>query len=202
MSEPERGSDTFQAYSRPSISVSWVKWITSHPHVRERSRRAPTCNRVRDGEYPDTVEKRAATFIKRREGEGSLLWGVMATERRKGYLFFVIFICFFSFSLPSFISGAHHQQELDRIASLPGQPSVNFSQFSGYVKVNQQHGRSLFYWLTEASIDPATKPLILWLNGGYLSLSLSLYWLLYLYLLYLIFIDTKIMPNTYNCERK
>ncbi|RWR91217.1 serine carboxypeptidase 24 [Cinnamomum micranthum f. kanehirae] len=90
----------------------------------------------------------------------------MATERKKGYLFFVIVIYFFSFSLPSFISGAPHQQELDRIESLPGQPTVNFSQFSGYVKVNQKHGRSLFYWLTEASIDPATKPLILWLNGG------------------------------------
>lgn len=58
------------------------------------------------------------------------------------------------------------QQELDRITSLPGQPPVTFSQFSGYVTVNKEHGRALFYWLTEATIDPLNKPLVLWLNGG------------------------------------
>ncbi|TXG60735.1 hypothetical protein EZV62_012098 [Acer yangbiense] len=38
------------------------------------------------------------------------------------------------------------EQELDRITALPGQPPVTFSQFSGYVTVNQKHGRALFYW--------------------------------------------------------
>ncbi|XP_022965164.1 serine carboxypeptidase 24-like [Cucurbita maxima] len=58
------------------------------------------------------------------------------------------------------------EHEHDRITSLPGQPPVAFSQYSGYVTVNQQHGRSLFYWLTEATSLPEKKPLILWLNGG------------------------------------
>ena len=54
----------------------------------------------------------------------------------------------------------------DRVEALPGQPPVAFAQFSGYVTVNQERGRALFYWLTEADGDAATKPLVLWLNGG------------------------------------
>ncbi|XP_071698767.1 serine carboxypeptidase II-2-like isoform X2 [Rutidosis leptorrhynchoides] len=59
------------------------------------------------------------------------------------------------------------EQELDRVANLPGQNfNVDFAQYAGYVTVNQENGRALFYWLTEASEDPASKPLVLWLNGG------------------------------------
>ncbi|KAK6126971.1 hypothetical protein DH2020_039282 [Rehmannia glutinosa] len=57
-------------------------------------------------------------------------------------------------------------QESDRISALPGQPPVKFSQFSGYVTVNEKEGRALFYWLTEATNNAHTKPLVLWLNGG------------------------------------
>ncbi|KAL3649753.1 hypothetical protein CASFOL_006156 [Castilleja foliolosa] len=59
------------------------------------------------------------------------------------------------------------QQERDRIIKLPGQPSnVTFSQYSGYVTVDQRAGRALFYWLVEATKKPESKPLVLWLNGG------------------------------------
>ncbi|KAH6838191.1 serine carboxypeptidase-like 28 [Perilla frutescens var. hirtella] len=59
------------------------------------------------------------------------------------------------------------QQQIDRIVKLPGQPSnVKFSQYSGYVTVNNNPGRALFYWLLEASTKPESKPLVLWLNGG------------------------------------
>ncbi|GJM87115.1 hypothetical protein PR202_ga03039 [Eleusine coracana subsp. coracana] len=54
----------------------------------------------------------------------------------------------------------------DRIEALPGQPPVAFAQYSGYVTVNQERGRALFYWLMEAAGDAARKPLVLWLNGG------------------------------------
>ncbi|KAL1532191.1 Serine carboxypeptidase-like 27 [Salvia divinorum] len=60
-------------------------------------------------------------------------------------------------------------QENDRITYLPGQPqNVGFNQYSGYVTVNEQNGRALFYWLTEAPKDrsPDSRPLVLWLNGG------------------------------------
>ncbi|KAI4335540.1 hypothetical protein L6164_014178 [Bauhinia variegata] len=76
------------------------------------------------------------------------------------------------FSFSSFVvlseSAVHvpKEQELDRISELPGQPRVSFSQFSGYVTVNEPHGRALFYWFTEATTSPHNKPLVLWLNGG------------------------------------
>lgn len=55
----------------------------------------------------------------------------------------------------------------DRIGALPGQPNVAFEMYSGYVIVDETAGRALFYWLLEAAAgDPATAPLVLWLNGG------------------------------------
>ncbi|KAF6162478.1 hypothetical protein GIB67_026316 [Kingdonia uniflora] len=63
-------------------------------------------------------------------------------------------------------AAAPNQKTLDRISELPGQPPVSFSQYSGYVTVNKQQGRALFYWLTEAVSQPENKPLVLWLNGG------------------------------------
>ncbi|CAN6196224.1 unnamed protein product [Urochloa humidicola] len=58
-------------------------------------------------------------------------------------------------------------KEADRVLGLPGQPPrVNFRQYSGYVTVNPEHGRELFYYFVESPYDPESKPLILWLNGG------------------------------------
>ena len=52
----------------------------------------------------------------------------------------------------------------DLITSLPG---YSFSQpmYSGYVNVNVSHGRNLFYWFVESSVNPDTAPLVLWTNG-------------------------------------
>ncbi|CAH9144531.1 unnamed protein product, partial [Cuscuta epithymum] len=97
---------------------------------------------------------------------------VMASKSppRSNSIILIYFPCF-CFLLCFFSAGAvpislTKQQELDRIAALPGQPPVTFSQFSGYVTVNENHGRALFYWLTEATRNPEKKPLVLWLNGG------------------------------------
>ncbi|KAK4375487.1 hypothetical protein RND71_006164 [Anisodus tanguticus] len=54
----------------------------------------------------------------------------------------------------------------DKIILLPGQPAVGFQQFSGYVTVDDKKQRALFYYFVEAETDPASKPLVLWLNGG------------------------------------
>ncbi|EOY22611.1 hypothetical protein QUC31_007830 [Theobroma cacao] len=54
----------------------------------------------------------------------------------------------------------------DKIVRLPGQPRVGFQQFSGYVTVDEKKHKVLFYYFVEAEIDPASKPLVLWLNGG------------------------------------
>ncbi|XP_078434000.1 serine carboxypeptidase-like 45 [Wolffia australiana] len=54
----------------------------------------------------------------------------------------------------------------DLISELPGQPSVGFRQFSGYIPVDDKNERALFYYFVEAEADPLSKPLVLWLNGG------------------------------------
>ncbi|KAF9604524.1 hypothetical protein IFM89_007645 [Coptis chinensis] len=54
----------------------------------------------------------------------------------------------------------------DKITVLPGQPHVSFQQYSGYVTIDVKKKRSLFYYFVEAEMDPASKPLVLWLNGG------------------------------------
>lgn len=60
----------------------------------------------------------------------------------------------------------------DTVFQLPGQPLVSFQQYSGYVTVDEKNQRALFYYFVEAEIDPASKPLVLWLNGGLSNLSL------------------------------
>ncbi|CAO2817845.1 unnamed protein product [Amaranthus hypochondriacus] len=78
----------------------------------------------------------------------------------------MIFRCLFLWVLGCFC-GAFANQEKDRIKWLPGQPqNVNFAQYSGYITVDKQAGKALFYWLTESPSDPDSKPLLLWLNGG------------------------------------
>ncbi|XP_078439966.1 serine carboxypeptidase-like 34 [Wolffia australiana] len=58
------------------------------------------------------------------------------------------------------------RQEEDRVVRLPGQPPVTFRQYAGYVTVDEDHGKALFYWFFEATKAPHEKPLLLWLNGG------------------------------------
>ncbi|KAF5782667.1 putative carboxypeptidase D [Helianthus annuus] len=58
------------------------------------------------------------------------------------------------------------QNVKDLVTNLPGQPSVDFRHYAGYVTVNEKKGRALFYWFYEAWTLPHEKPLVLWLNGG------------------------------------
>ncbi|GAB2289351.1 Serine carboxypeptidase-like 45 [Dionaea muscipula] len=54
----------------------------------------------------------------------------------------------------------------DKISLLPGQPQVGFQQYAGYVTVDDRKHKTLFYYFVEAEVDPASKSLVLWLNGG------------------------------------
>lgn len=63
------------------------------------------------------------------------------------------------------------EADFDWITSLPGQPEVRFERYSGYVTVNEEAGRALFYWLNEAVHLPESKPLVIWLNGGQLIMK-------------------------------
>lgn len=76
----------------------------------------------------------------------------------------IIFFIFFSFFSLQVIRAL---LESDRIFTLPGQPkNPSVSQFSGYITVNIERGRALFYWFFEAQSQPSNRPLLLWLNGG------------------------------------
>ena len=86
-------------------------------------------------------------------------------------LFQLIFFMVVESSLSSFDKSSH--STFDRINQLPGQPQVSYQQFSGYVTVDEKKQRALFYYFVEAEIDPASKPLVLWLNGGPKLLTFS-----------------------------
>lgn len=79
-----------------------------------------------------------------------------------------VFVVLGLFSISgSFSVNPNAQKQLDRVSKLPGQGfNVNFAHYSGYVTVNEDSERALFYWFFEAVDDPSSKPLVLWLNGG------------------------------------
>ncbi|XP_024031006.1 serine carboxypeptidase II-2 [Morus notabilis] len=96
----------------------------------------------------------------------------MAKNTRWASLIFRLFTIFvvklhLGIAIPSFSRDPLAQQRLDRVEKLPGQNFiVSFEHYSGYVRVNEESGRALFYWFFEAAEDPASKPIVLWLNGG------------------------------------
>lgn len=64
-------------------------------------------------------------------------------------------------------TGPNGEADPNLITDLPGAPAVPFAMASGYVTVDADAGRALFYWFVEADLpDPASAPLTLWLNGG------------------------------------
>lgn len=59
----------------------------------------------------------------------------------------------------------------DKIDKWPGQPMVNFDQYGGYVTVNESGGRAFYYYFVEAEESKESLPLLLWLNGGNVTLK-------------------------------
>ncbi|XP_036387120.1 lysosomal protective protein [Megalops cyprinoides] len=55
--------------------------------------------------------------------------------------------------------------DADEIKFLPGlQKQPSFKQYSGYLSVAEN--KHLHYWFVESQKDPASSPVVLWLNGG------------------------------------
>ncbi|CAI9103958.1 OLC1v1002557C1 [Oldenlandia corymbosa var. corymbosa] len=78
----------------------------------------------------------------------------------------IIFLLGLSFWLLILGAVLVHGCAEDLVEKLPGQPFVPFKQYAGYVDVDKQAGRSLFYYFAEAEKHANHKPLTLWLNGG------------------------------------
>lgn len=58
-----------------------------------------------------------------------------------------------------------HRQH--RVTSLPGfQGQFKSDHYAGYLTVDEERGRKLFYYLVESERQPDKDPLVLWLNGG------------------------------------
>lgn len=72
-------------------------------------------------------------------------------------------------ALQMFFGEVESQLNADKIVSLPGQPTVNFQQYSGYITIDEVQKRAFFYYFVEAASEPDSKPLVLWLNGGKLN---------------------------------
>ena len=70
-------------------------------------------------------------------------------------------------SVVAFAFAEQGQKQLDRVASLPGfdAKSLPSAWYSGYLAVDSGK-RMLHYLLQEADDDAASKPLLLWMNGG------------------------------------
>ncbi|KAI4300908.1 hypothetical protein L6164_034235 [Bauhinia variegata] len=77
-----------------------------------------------------------------------------------------VFIAITSAILLLICSPVRSFPEADKVKTLPGQPPVTFQQFAGYVTVDERKQRSLFYYFVEAETNAASKPIVLWLNGG------------------------------------
>ncbi|MCD7446730.1 Serine carboxypeptidase-like 40 [Datura stramonium] len=64
------------------------------------------------------------------------------------------------------VSDQEGLKENDKIDKLPGQPSIKFDQYGGYVTVDKSAGRAFYYYFVEAQRSKDSLPLLLWLNGG------------------------------------
>lgn len=53
------------------------------------------------------------------------------------------------------------------VTQLPGfNGSFPSKHYSGYVTINESHGKKLFYYFVESERNPSEDPVVLWLNGG------------------------------------
>lgn len=65
------------------------------------------------------------------------------------------------------ISAAFSAPLSDLVINQPGLPDLpNFQTYSGYLDIPNSEGKSLHYVLVQSQNNPATDPLLLWLNGG------------------------------------
>lgn len=70
---------------------------------------------------------------------------------------------------PSRLNPASLTADEDEVKNLPGlEDAVNFRHFSGYLQADEKvkPKKFLHYWFVESESNPATDPIVLWLNGG------------------------------------
>ncbi|KAF3323736.1 serine carboxypeptidase 1-like protein [Carex littledalei] len=73
------------------------------------------------------------------------------------------FVVFFVTALAS-ISAAPQSHFISQLPGFSG--SLPSNHYSGYITVDEEHGRNLFYYLVISEGNPAVDPVVLWMNGG------------------------------------
>lgn len=67
------------------------------------------------------------------------------------------------------------EQSADLVTSLPGYGAVKGTQYAGMLAINSTYDKHLFYWFVEALAGsvPGKTPLLIWMNGGPGSSSIT-----------------------------
>ena len=74
-------------------------------------------------------------------------------------------LAYLFFALALLVASGAAEKHL--IESLPGLTFVpQFDQYTGYVTIDAELGKEYFYWFVESQNDPATDPVVLWMQGG------------------------------------
>lgn len=64
-------------------------------------------------------------------------------------------------------------EEARRLSCVRGVPGMTWDSFSGFLTVGQHKEANLFFWFFPSKKNPRTAPVLLWLNGGPGTSSLS-----------------------------
>lgn len=78
-----------------------------------------------------------------------------------------IFILTTVVSISAAAAAPESESESHLISEVPGfSGSLPSKHYSGYITVDEDHGRNLFYYLVISEGNPAVDPVVLWINGG------------------------------------
>jgi len=67
----------------------------------------------------------------------------------------------------SLLVSAQAAVQSDRLTSFPGVGQLpDFAIYSGYLTLNENTGKAIYYLFAESQNDPKSDPVVLWLNGG------------------------------------
>jgi len=64
------------------------------------------------------------------------------------------------------IAGVSIEARRHNTINLPDYKGPELSQYTGYITVNEETSKALFYWLIESESVPDKDPLVVWFNGG------------------------------------
>ncbi|EOA16514.1 hypothetical protein CARUB_v10004672mg [Capsella rubella] len=79
-------------------------------------------------------------------------------------VWFVKFLVFITLLVSSTIESAPESALITKLPGFDG--SFPSKHYSGYVTIDEKHGKNLWYYFVESEKNPSKDPVVLWLNGG------------------------------------